>query len=142
MISLHRYYLGELIRLPEWRHATRPQGVTRRGARDDDRKTSGGAGYFNLPRWRITYEKSVTLHRKIVNLHLYSKPHLFIYTHARRRSLRNLSFNGRLRLPSFRRKPAAASSIVEAKECTNSRSPIPILPLCQESQSTSSPFCC
>ena len=142
MISLHRHYLGKLIRLPEWRHATRPQGVTRRGARDDDRKTSGGAGYFNLPRWRITYEKSVTLHRKIVNLHLYSKPHLFIYTHARRRSPRNLSFNGRLRLPSFRRKPAAASSIVEAKECTNSRPQIPILPLCQESQSTSSPFCC
>lgn len=128
MISLHRHYLGKLIRLPEWRHATRPQGVTRRGARDDDRKTSGGAGYFNLPRWRITYEKSVTLHRKIVNLHLYSKPHLFIYTHARRRSLRNLSFNGRLRLPSFRRKPAAASSTVEAKECTNSLPPIPIPP--------------
>lgn len=103
-------------------------GVTRRGARDDDRERSGGAGYFNLPRWRITYEKSVTLHRKIVNLHLYSKPHLFIYTHARRRSLRNLSFNGRLRLPSFRRKPAAASSTVEAKECTNSHSQIPILP--------------
>ena len=43
-------------------------GVTRRGARDDNRETSGGAGYFNLPRGRITYEKSVTLHRKIVNL--------------------------------------------------------------------------
>ena len=142
MISLNRHHLGELIRLPEWRHATRPQGVTRRGARDDDRETSGGAGYFNLPRWRITYEKSVTLHRKIVNLHLYSKPHLFIYTHARRRSLRNLSFNGRLRLPSFWRKPAAASSIVETKECTNSRPQIPILPPCQKSQSTSSPFCC
>ena len=68
MISLNRHYLGKLIRLPEWRHATRPQGVTRRGARDDNRETSGGAGYFNLPRWRITYEKSVTLHRKIVNL--------------------------------------------------------------------------
>ena len=113
MISLHRHYLGKLIRLPEWRHATRPQGVTRRGARDDDRETSGGAGYFNLPRWRITYEKSVTLHRKIVNLHL-----LYIRTRV----------DGRLRLPSFRRKPAAASSIVEAKECTNSHSQIPILP--------------
>ena len=113
MISLHLYYLGELIRLPEWRHATRPQGVTRRGAREDDRKTSGGAGYFNLSRWRITYEKSVTLHRKIVNLHL-----LYIRTRV----------DGRLRLPSFRRKPAAASSIVEAKECTNSHSQIPILP--------------
>ena len=86
MISLHRYYLGELIQLPEWRHATRPRGVTRRGARDDDRETSGGAGYFNLPRWRITYEKSVTLHRKIVNLHL-----LYIRTRV----------DGRLRLPSF-----------------------------------------
>ena len=135
MISLNRYYLGELIRLLEWRHATRPRGVTRRGARDDERETSGGAGYFNLPRWRITYEKSVTLHRKIVNLHL-----LYIRTRVDVRCGTSVATvacgflvsGGSLRL------------LVRQSKLRNVRIPSSKsqFPPCQESQSTSSPFCC